>query len=166
MSDTTTTLDKDILDAVERALPAIQVEGIRKALNELTELRTRNASQAKNLSDLSDQLAESRRSLSIARDEKAKVDGELESVKKERDMFKTMQRDAELAALKASLTATENTTDKFLKNTVYRESLQQQFMTDQPVFNTVYENGYAVQKQVASNRVPETTLNTKEKTTE
>lgn len=161
-ADVVKALPDEIMEAVERALPALQVNALRDALNELEELRAnvqtliseRDKEHKRYQSELSTSNSIAQK-LDVAQTTIAKLESE-------RDTYKQQARDTELESMRAALSATTETTDKFLRNTIFREKLQRQVINEQPVFTTNYVNGYPQQTQTGTTKVHQPVTETRE----
>lgn len=70
-------------------------------------------------------------------------------------LLRTEVRDAEPASLRASLEAVNSTTDKLLKNTIDRESLQHTVIGESPNMVFDYSNGVTQSRQEGINKFPQ-----------
>lgn len=134
-------IDNELLQAIEKALPAIQVNTLTSALNDYEKVKADNevlATQLKSQTEEADRNLEKVRELDAL---VAKLEDELAKVAADRDAVTAEARDAELAGLRATVEAINATTDKFLKNTIYRETLQHHVLNEYPNIQTQYTPG-------------------------
>ena len=162
------TLPKDLLEAIEATLPSIQVKALKDSLNELDRLRVSTEEQELKIADLRDERQEVKSRLANSENKYSALKEELVKTQGERDHYQGEVRDAELAALRATVESINSTTDKFLKNTIYRESLQHQVVNEDPnmISQPVGVSGQygMVQQGVRKTHIPVT--DNKETTTE
>lgn len=134
-------LDKAIIEAVEQSLPSIQVKAIHKALDELEELREYKADTKENLACLRrDFEAEQISNLELRQQREADT-ATIEGLKAELTQAQDENRTAEVSKIQAALDAVERTTDKFLKNTIYREEVQRHMPVSDSGTSYQYVNG-------------------------
>lgn len=124
-------MNEKLLEAISAALPEIQVKTIKEALVERDQLRE----EAKNLkTDLKEERADSQ----DLRREVTKLTAENSDLTEQ--IEKTIQSNIELMAkdvenrvtnAQGELAAVERTVDKFLKNTIYRETKQREVVDEQ-----------------------------------
>ena len=134
-------LDKAIIEAVEQSLPSIQVKAIHKALDELEELREYKAETKEEVTCLHRDLKSEQASNSELRRQRDADEATIEGLKAELAQAQDENRTAEVNKIQATLDAVERTTDKFLKNTVYREELQRHMPVSDSGTSYQYING-------------------------
>jgi sRNA-binding carbon storage regulator CsrA len=159
-------MDSKILKAIADSLPETQVKIIKDALIERDELKAELKTAKEDLE----------RYQKYYYEESAKTDKlEVKNQELEALVEKTTQSNLELmakdiqnqvAVLQAELTGVNNTVDKFLKNTIYREELQHQVVDENRGSTMQYNN---TGQQVPTPYVSKTNnevLDRKERTTE
>jgi hypothetical protein len=159
-------MDSKILKAIADSLPETQVKIIKDALIERDSLREELKAAKSTKDDYS-------KYWSDERTKNDKLEAEL-LVKTElcekvvASNMELMAKDVEarVALAEGKLEAVNNTVDKFLKNTIYRESLQHQVVDEQRGSNMLYgNNGQQVPTPFVSKTNKEV-VDRKERTTE
>jgi hypothetical protein len=159
-------MDSKILKAIADSLPETQVKIIKDALIERDELKAELKTAKEDLE----------RYQKYYYEESAKTDKlEVKNQELEALVEKTTQSNLELmakdiqnqvAVLQAELTGVNNTVDKFLKNTIYREELQHQVVDENRGSTMQYNNtGQQVPTPYVSKTNKEV-IDRKERTTE
>jgi len=159
-------MPKDLLTAIEGVLPAIQVKTLTDQLNELESLRKDKESLKSRLEYKSTELADTESTLATVRATVTELTNQLREAKTTIEALSIKERDAEIAGLRAALRATEETTNKFLKNTIYRESLQHTILQETPNIQYQNQGGYNNPVSVGVNKTPISVTDVKEQTTE
>ncbi|WMM74433.1 hypothetical protein RCF27_09195 [Rhodococcus pyridinivorans] len=134
-------LNQSIIDAVEKSLPSMQVKAIHEALGELEELRAYKKTTNAHVKDLESSLSEKRQTITDLNLAVTELRAENDGLKTELEAAKEKAREANVTVLQSTLDAVERTTDKFLRNTVYREEAQRHIATTSTGSHMQYVNG-------------------------
>lgn len=158
-------MDSKILKAIADSLPETQVKIIKDALIERDDLKEQNQNLEADKKSYSKYWTDERDKNSKLEAENAKLTEQNEKLITSN--LELMAKDIEnrVAVLQAELKGVDNTVDKFLKNTIYRESLQHQVVDEMGGTTTQYVNGQHVAVPYTS-KTSKPVTDTKERTTE
>lgn len=137
-----------VMKAVEESLPQMQVTAIRKALTELDTLRERNKDLESEMKRYREMYTEERERVSELQAEIINLQDENVRVKDENQRLFDKDVQNRVTVMQAQLSGVNETVDKFLKNTIYRETLQHQVVDEYPNIQYVYEGGQNVQRNM------------------
>lgn len=137
-------LTQEFIDAVRENLPEIQISTLRTALTELDELRDYKTDTQRSIKESSDEF----RALRIRNDQMTRdlvaLEATVEELRAKNDDLVATGIRNEVSIIQAKLEGVEATTDKFLKNTIYRESMQHQVADEFTSVSTQWVNGQSV----------------------
>lgn len=157
-------MDKKLLEAISNALPEIQVKTIKEALIERDALRITVEALTKSL----EATEKSKRELTTTT---ANMTDEIAGLKAQNEVLlasnmELVGKDIEncVQIAHAELAAVERTVGRFLKNTIYRESLQHQVVDETPNIQNSYNGSAYTPVNVGTNKVnrPVTDVKTSE----
>lgn len=159
-------MDAKILKAIADSLPETQVKMIKDALIERDNLK----------SELADIKEEADRLRGWWKDSIAKLDRFAEQndqLRAQVEKLTTLNTELmakdiknEIAVVKAELNGVNNTVDKFLRNTVYRESLQHQVADEYTSVQNVYQPNGQYQSVPTPSKTHRDVTDKRERTTE
>jgi predicted nuclease with TOPRIM domain len=159
-------LTADFIEAVRDHLPEVQISTLRNALNELDQLRDKSENQAAEIKVLEGNVKAYRAENSELEQSNGKLDDLNETLKTRNEELEKQAVKNEVEVIKSELKGVTETTDKFLKNTIYREKLQHQVTDEYPATAMDYQNGNSVNRVVGVNKTSRPVTDLKESETE
>lgn len=159
-------MNDKILAAIEESLPQMQVTAIRKALMELEQLRAANKELESEKKSYSTMWHDERDTANSLNQELSKTKEQLEKVIASNVELMAKDVDARVKLAEGKLESVNTTVDKFLKNTIYRESLQHEIIEENRGSN--YQYGPNGQQQLTpyTNKTAKPVTDKRERTTE
>lgn len=155
------------MKVAEESLPAMQVKAIQNALQELEQLREDNKNGSRELKRYKEDAAEHFNNWRDQSNRADQLQNANETLLDENKKLKEEHTQDLVNVLQGKLEATNQTVDKFLKNTVYRESLQHQAIDESPNMTYVTgANGMSVPTQQGVNKRSFQVTDTNERTAE